>query len=235
MTRVHTVNDDQGLVDVLPLLFGFMPKDSLAMIEMKGPRMHFRARVDLGYPDATLQAVEAMQAQEPEAVLLIAVGEPEAAAAALDHALMLLGDVVIKMVAAPNQEVPSGEIMDYADELGKNEVFQTREALEAAWTHIGGDIPEVTVEERDEMFASMLQAEKVDAVMWQEQARRCEVPSAHLYVLAAVAHYLNGDGAKANMGIEKARAIEADHTMANLIAQVLLAGITPEQFRAIGA
>lgn len=231
MTEIHRVETDQDLIDALPLIMGFMPTDSLVMVCVNGVRFGMSARIDLGDFDMLKAGVKACLAQNPDSITLLAVGEAEATAKALKQAQALFGPLVYKTVSAENPEVPSAVAMDYAAKHDRSDALRTRDQIEADWSFIGGDIPVMGEAERDELFAIMLKADKIEPSMWQSMARRTVEPSANVYMLAALAHFLCGDGANAGIGVQHAEKIEPNHTLARLIRAVLTSGISPEKFR----
>lgn len=76
---IYTAHDPSDLLDLLPMLFGFQPEDSLVAVATHGPkrRFGFRLRMDIPAPEyvevAAQQAADYLMHQEPDGVILIAV------------------------------------------------------------------------------------------------------------------------------------------------------------------
>lgn len=231
MGEIHKVSTGQDIIDMLPMLVGFMPTDSLVLCCLNGSRFGMTARVDSNDTMGIASAVEAVLRKDPDGVIAVAVGSDEDNAQAVDFVSPMLGDKLVKAFTGPNPVAPSAVAMGYAEKLGKNDSMLSRDQIEAEWDHVGGDMPDVTIAERDTFLRAMAESDKIVPSMWLDMARRTAEPSADMYTLAAVSFYLTGDGARAVMGLRKALQIDKNHRLAGLVSSALSAGMDPEIFR----
>lgn len=240
MPRLHTVNDKQGLIDVLPVALGFMPRDSLVVIGTAGPRrrLGLTARIDLNQQSVIGLAAslnDALARTDADGVLVVTVGDTDLGATLSATITDLLNLPVLTIVNGPNPDAPSSTVMALLNEGEQNERLLTREQTAALYAWRGGDLNHsMTRAQRDVLIADLDQTNAADRVDTLHRWATTNVnEDADLYVLLAYALYLTGDGGRANMAIDEAQRIDPAHVLAGLIDTALRGGVTPQGLHAI--
>lgn len=245
ITKVRMTGTD-AIVAAVPTLLGFHPTDSAVVIALDGPEKHvkFAARTDLPSGDTwdqqALATLTAATVQHADAAIVVTYGGRRGTRA-LTSALNEAGVTVIEVIHTGNAPADENPELAAAAALRGRATLPSRAAV--ADTVAFHDIPRgcnptgvdvldkiVTTEGRDTYLAEHIKdAALLPTLCAATQATPDIHPAAaNLLAITAAIAYRAGDGALANAAIERAHAIQPQHTLTYLIGQVIRSGIVPE-------
>lgn len=131
---IVTISDDQGIVDMLPVLFGFMPRESVIIIATEGDRNSFGFRMRADLPTSAPVDYEHFwtylrQMNHDGKVIIITVSDFESRALDVAEGLIKSSPYeVLACVSAPNQTTISSLAEGSAERVGMP-LLPSREAM----------------------------------------------------------------------------------------------------------
>lgn len=222
--NVLRATSEDELVGAIPLLLGFMPRDSVVVIAMDGKRIVAGSRFDL--PDAWRLAhatADAYERNNVNDVLVVSFGDESGQATSETmYVLEGRGFNVARMIVRPN--TVSDEMLEVAVEHGAS--LSDRATLAKGFEPAGTVGPQMSVKLRDQAISELTTENAFEkAEMWRQQA--VETSDPHAFSVAAMGYLLRGDGARANLACDAALKLDPEHTLSQLLERVNAAGLPP--------
>lgn len=257
---VFTASNQQDLIELIPALFGFVPADSIIAVATNGPqrRFGFRMRMDLPTGDAVNEAGRTIAHYIAKAgadgCIMMSVTDNEddrqLASDVIEQASAALaskGVETIVTVQGQNSDIaePSGEAVARAVLAGVP-ILSSRSEVEATFNPYGPEErnPEMLVkavsraewlnaESNVEQLLETVTRTNVAEVAheYQEMSRHLDGDAAlPLLTVCAFAYWLNGDGARSSIAVERALAIDPDNPLAQLVHVMLSEAVDPSKW-----
>lgn len=234
------VDGQAGALGAAAALLGFNPTDSVVVMCLSGPRRQIGPviRVDLDHgqiPAGSAEQLAAHAARHADEVIVMTF--TDTAAAAPDTAALRPTCTVLEVIDAANtpHEVP--EQLLAATALSGRAVLPDRAALARSVAHTPTTHPADpmilaamdNVTGRDQwLIAHGSDPASLPALVAAVQATRDTDPRIpNMCAALAVIAYRNGDGALAQVGLDRALASDPAHRMAQLMLAVMAAGLHP--------
>jgi len=244
-TAAVKVNGQDGALGAAAALLGFNPTDSVVLMCLSGPRRRIGPviRVDLDrgqIPAGAAEQLAAHAARHAEAVLVMTFTDPDAAiapdTAALVAALRAVC-TVLDVIDASNTPHQVPEQLLAATVVSGRAVLSDRAALARSVAHTPTTHPADpvimaamgTVTGRDQwLIQHGSDPASLPALVAAVQATRDTDPRIpNMTAALAVIAYRRGDGALAQVAVDRALRSDPTHRMAQLMLAVMAAGLHP--------
>lgn len=243
MTAAHThkITGAEGIIAAVPTLLGFHPTDSIVVVGMIGKRVGPTARIDLAQADALGQVGDAL-ARHCDGAIVVVYSADELAVLRVDTAA--LGLPLLGLYSTDNAPATPDAGLTAANALLGRRALADRAQLAASVAY-NPDAPHAPIPfrrgkaARDGFLTVVADGGREEAARWlplllpvlantPDRAPRLADVAA---VTAAVA-YLAGDGALANVALDRALAADQDHRLAMLMVATINAAVAPAELAA---
>ena len=243
------VSGPAEILGTIPVLLGFHPEDSLVVVGLSGPQLRVGpvARADLPIgPDGIRALGDTLARHVTHAIVVIYGGQPARSStgtALSDGALRChLGLQIVDVLRAPNTPRQVHAPIAEASALSGRAVLRDRAAVRASVEHHPGTgtthnrctVAAVTTtrEARDRYLTKRIS--DAASVLPELIAAAQSTPDTHpgtadLCAVLAFLAYRTGDGALAQVAIDRALRVHPGHRLARLALDAIACGMPPEQ------
>lgn len=254
MATIISLSGRDGILAAVPAILGFHPQESLVMTCLTGARRRVTPviRLDLTTTpmDYAVQLADLGRRYADEVVLIAYIDNPAAELHDFedlaDHIAVNGQVIVLDVIRVPNCPVPIGDTLRAAVALHGRTILDNRAALTASAAYTGQPAsPETlqllhqttTITGRDNLIIQILQnpgSDHLRALITAVQS----APDAHhatpeLVAVLAVAAYSAGDGALAQVALDRILGINPNHRLAHLMIAAIGAGTPPAHLRTV--